>query len=469
MDAPDAPLDSHAAPGAVDARLRLVAKAAPPTPCVPREVVERMAAETFSTEEIRGAARRLVRHLLRGCPDCAITFGQVAGLPAVTGTPPLFHYEVPVDRGILRALRDGRNGDAGAVDHGKTFERELAAALLEEARKLRRDDPQTGLELLDEALREMPAAGAFCADGEAPGDDLACEIHAERANLLRLLGRHPEAEQAFQAALGAWQEGARSAEALLHLGDLYGSFLIARRRFAEADRLLARLVTFERRGDLAPAGKLALQRSHSAAYSGDPDKASRLACDALRLLGGSEGPEMLELRLAAAQHVAVLYVALNLFQDASDCAEAIRTQYHRHMGDNNRARFLWLDAQIYDGLGRRGLAEGLFRRAKAQFEQLGLPFQAALVGLDLGLRLVERGRAREARALIAKELIPTFRAVGVAREGLASLVLLERATEAAALDAALLKSVLRDLERAGQAQRPARREGDSEAEISDFD
>ena len=98
-----------------------------------------------------------------------------------------------------------------------------------------------------------------------------------------------------------------------------------------------------------------------------------------------------------------------------------------------------------------------------------MPFDAALVGLDLAVNLIDLRRSAEARALIAGELIPTFRSVGVAREGIASLVLLERATEAAALDAALLKGVLRDLERAGQQPGAARREADADAEASDFD
>ncbi len=469
MDAPDAPLDAETATGPAARRLRLVAKAAPSTPCVPHEVVERMAAGPLSVEEIRGAARRLVRHLLRGCRDCAIAFGQVAGLPAVSREAPLFYYETPVSRGIRGALLDLREGTLGTGEHtGKNLEREQASALIEEARKLRRNDPEEGLELLDEALLRMPPAGGFCDDGEEQGDNLACQIHTERANLLRLLGRYPEAEQAFQAALGAWQEGGGSTEALLHLGDLYGSFLLGRRRFAEADRLLAHLVAiFERRGHPTAAGKLALQRSLAAAYSGDPGKALPLVAEALRLLGGTESPELLELRLTAAQHLVALYVQLALFQDASDCADAIRAEYYRHMGDSDRAKFLFYDAQIYDGLGRRGVAEGLLRRVKAQFEQLGLPFQAAIVGLDLAVRLVERGRANEARKLLAKELIPTFRSIGVAREGLASLVLLERATEAAALDAAVLKSVLRDLERAGLEGEPERHESGEDDEVFD--
>ncbi len=112
MDAPDAPLDAETGPGPAFGRLRLVAKAASAiaaavaTPCVPREVVVRMAEGSISIEEIRGPARRLVCHLLRGCRDCAIAFGRVAGLPADSrGAVPLFHYDLPVDRGIRLYLQ----------------------------------------------------------------------------------------------------------------------------------------------------------------------------------------------------------------------------------------------------------------------------------------------------------------------------------------------------------------------------
>ena len=469
MNAPDSPPDSNAAPAA-DGR-QVEAPAALSAPCLPSRLVQalagRMAKGTLTAEEIRGSGRQLVRHLLRGCPDCAVAFGLGAGLPASTEPFPLFFYQAQVDRAIRLAMQAWRDGVVASAKprSEKAFERERAKALIAEAQKLRREDPQAGLELLDEALRRaQKAEPSFIEDDEHPAE-LACEIHTDRANLFRLLGRHLEAELAFQSALAAWSEELGDPDALLHLGDLYGSFLLARRRFAEADLLLGRLVaTFSARGDAAHAAKLAVKRTQAAHYANEPARAFRYSLEALALLRNTD---LLELRLNAIQHNIVLNLEAGNFQEASDCADSIRAQLQRHMGESDRAKFLWLDAQIYDGLRRRSLAGRLFLRAKAQFEKLGLPFQAALVGLDLAVRLVERGRSPEARALIGSELIPTFHAIGVAREGIASFVLLERATEAAALDAALLKSVLRDLERAGQNPGPKRREGDEDDEGSD--
>ncbi|HEV7670712.1 MAG TPA: hypothetical protein VGS22_19505 [Thermoanaerobaculia bacterium] len=197
-------------------------------------------------------------------------------------------------------------------------------------------------------------------------------------------------------------------------------------------------------------------------------RALQLVCETLRLLNGTKS---LELQLNAIQLSIAWNVELGNLQDASDCSEEIRAEYHRHMGASDWAKFLWYDARIYAGFRRHAIAERLLRRVKAQLEQLGLPFQAALVGLDLAVTLVHRRRPAEARALIVNELVPTFRSLGVAREGLASLVLLECATEAAALDAALLRNVLRDLERAGQEVGPKRRENgpaDVDDEAPDF-
>lgn len=473
MTAPDAPFDPHTASGRRSGETQRKGNQgtrALSTPCVSGTIAQRMAAGTLSSAELRCEGRSLVLHLLGGCPDCAVTFGLAAGLPEVTHKLHDFHYDVPVKRGLRRTMEDWRAAVAAGttLTTKESYERERAKALIAEARKLRRDDPEVAMELLDEALRRATMADSDFADGEAAAEGISCEIHTERANLFRLLGRYPEAEFAFQTALGCRQEGVGAAEQLLNLGDQYGSFLIDRRRFGEADGMLARLVVLlAQRGSVAQAGRLTIKRSLAAAYSGDPGRALHLAYEALRLLNGTD--ETLELRLNALQLSIAWNVELGNFQEASACSEAIRTEYHRHMGESDWAKFRWLDAQTYDGFGQRGLAERLFQRVKAQFEQLGLPFQAALVGLDLAMRLVERGRSGEARQLIAEELIPTFRSVGVAREGLASLVLLERATEAAALDAALLKSVLRDLERAGQGSGPARREDGTDDEASDFE
>lgn len=459
MDAPNTPHDVNAA----SRRLRALL-----TPCVSLASVEELATRKLPASEIRDVGHRFVRHLLRGCPTCAVTLGKVAGMREVVPVLPSFRYDFPVVSGIRNAMRTWRGEQTTADPRPlKSFEQERSAALLAEARELRRDNPRAAIGLLEEALRHKVLADASRVADESGLENLAVEIHTERGNIFRLLGQHPEAELAFQTALAAWEQASGSAEALLNLGDLYGSLLIDLRRFAEADLLFARLSSrFKDQGDAARAAKLTVLRTQAAIYANDLERALRYSLEAFRLLRDTD---LLEMRLNAAQHTIALNVQLGDFKEASDGADAIRAQYQRHMGAGDRAKFLWLDAQIYSGLRLHGVADGLFRRAKAQFEQIGLPFQAALVGLDLAVRLVETRRSSEARELITSELVYTFRSVGVAREGLASLILLERATEANVLDAALLKSVLRDLERAGQALGPKRSETDEGAEASDFE
>ncbi len=441
MDAPDAPFDLNARRGplardahAVGGRRQQTGE--PSTACVALVTVQRVAAGTLPAEEILDSGRRLVLHLLRGCADCATAFRLAAGLPAVGRQEPPDRYEVPVAAGIRNALRIWRERQGPETPRPvRALDRERAMALIAEARQLRGDEPEVALELLDEALA---LEGLAATSGST--DDLACEIQAERGNLFRLLGRHAQAERAFQAALAAWSATSENLDALLfHLGDLYGSFLVDRRRFADADGLSVRLVSrFRQGGELARAGKLTLKRSIATAYAGDSGRALHLAYEALVFLRGTES---LEHRLNAVQLIVAWNIQLGNVNEASECADLMRVQYQRHMGAIDRAKFLWLEARISDGIRRPTVADGLYRRAKAQFEQLGLPFQAALVGLDLAVRLVDGRRADEARELIATELVPTFRSIGIAREGLASLVLLERATEAATPEAALIHFV----------------------------
>src|SRR6185295_870556 len=408
MDAPDVPHDVNAASRGVRALL---------TPCVSLASVEELVTRKLPEGEKRDVGHRFVRHLLRGCPTCAATLGKVAGMREVVPVLPSFRYDFPLASGIRNAMRTWRGEQTTADPRPlKSFEQERSAALLAEARELRRDNPRAAIRLLEEALRRNVLADAGRMAGEAGGENLAVEIHTERGNIFRLLGQHPEAELAFQAALTAWEQASGCSEALLNLGDLYGSLLIDLRRFAEADLLFARLASsFRDQGDAARAGKLAVLRTQAANYANEPERALRYCLEAFALLRDTD---LLEMRLNAAQHTIVLNVQLGDFKEASDVADAIRAQYQRHMGVGDRAKFLWLDAQIYSGLRLHGVADGLFRRAKVQFEQIGLPFQAALVGLDLAVRLVETRRSSEARKLIETELVPTFRSVGVAREGL---------------------------------------------------
>ncbi len=94
----------------------------------------------------------------------------------------------------------------------------------------------------------------------------------------------------------------------------------------------------------------------------------------------------------------------------------------------NRLRLGWVEARVAAGLKEVREAERTFREVRGGFLGEGLLFPGSLVSLDLALLLLQEGRAVEIVEL-AGELILSFRALGVGREAVASLVLLRRAAE----------------------------------------
>src|SRR6185295_18298124 len=458
MDESDDPVDLgqtdvRAGDGRAAGSAARAARGRPSTSCPRRATIFALVAESISARRSRIVARRLVLHSLKGCLVCAQGVAESIGHPRFMAEPPPDRFDFFVARAIKSVLSWLHSTEGSPPARQVAADR--ARALLEEARNLLRSEPEEALELLD-------AARSFAREAQEP--ILEADVYVERANLHRLLGDHWRAETDFRAALALYPSRSECAEALLRLGDLYASFLIARRRFADADLLLDRLIrAFHERGDAARAGKLSLMRAIGAGYAGDPASALLWAS---RALANLRGTEVIALRLNAIQAAIAYNVQLGDFDEAMALSTAVRGEYRRHMDLAARNKFTWLDGQIHAGLGRLAMAERYFLAAKDGFEKLGLPFQAALVGLELAALLVERNRSREAQRLIAGELVPTFRSIGIAREGLASLVLLERAAESSAFEAAAIRSILREIERAGQAPEMHREADD---EVEDFD
>ncbi len=88
-----------------------------------------------------------------------------------------------------------------------------------------------------------------------------------------------------------------------------------------------------------------------------------------------------------------------------------------------RYRLFWLEAKVWDRLGSHAKAERLFHRALEGFEALQLPWEVALVGLDLAALLHLCGEFAELEK-IARSTYQQFRLLsGADRQTLAALSL----------------------------------------------
>ncbi|HSS51999.1 MAG TPA: hypothetical protein VLX28_23910, partial [Thermoanaerobaculia bacterium] len=99
----------------------------------------------------------------------------------------------------------------------------------------------------------------------------------------------------------------------------------------------------------------------------------------------------------------------------------------------------WVEGRISYGLRELESAEIAFRDAKLGFTEADMSFACGIAGLDLAITLLRQGRREEA-IREGLESVAMFRAVGVHREILGTVVLLEETFRAQAADLDLLEA-----------------------------
>jgi transcriptional regulator with XRE-family HTH domain len=92
----------------------------------------------------------------------------------------------------------------------------------------------------------------------------------------------------------------------------------------------------------------------------------------------------------------------------------------------DRVRVRWLEGRLAAGMGRRAEAEKAFLEVRDAFVARKMPYDTALVLLELAVLILEENRQKEVRDLAAW-VEPIFRAEGVHREALAALCLFHQA------------------------------------------
>lgn len=113
-------------------------------------------------------------------------------------------------------------------------------------------------------------------------------------------------------------------------------------------------------------------------------------------------------------------------------------------------RVLWLEGRVEAGLGRRQEAMTALDQVRGEFTALGIPYDTALVSLEMSVLLLEEGRTREVKE-IAGQMLWIFRAQGVSREALAALRLFHEAAERETATVEMTRRVLGYLEKARHA------------------
>ncbi len=423
----------------------------------------------------RAARQRLVTHLLRGCPHCSRLLAPgLAPLRAVPAAPQALApfapraqaalpdgdaadlYELPVARACAAAVRRMRApmpADPGrgappmpAADEQARRGPLRVEMLMAASWELRYSDAHEMVRLAElarfAAERLSPARY-----GQEETADLRARVWAELANAHRVAAELPEADRAMARAV-AWQHrGSGDPWLLVRIADLMASLLADQRRLTEAGDLLGMVHRFyHRNGERNLAGRALISRGIFAGYDNDSRAALALLAEGLESIDPYEDGQ-----LAAQAVQAIVWNLVNCgrFRQARIHLWRSRPLLARHGGSLHLLRLRWLEGRIHAGLRNFGRAEGELAAARLGFEAAGSPYNAALTSLDLAAVWLQQGKTKQVRQLV-EEMIAVFRALRIAREAVAALLILREACDRDAASLDQLRSVallLTELER----------------------
>jgi tetratricopeptide (TPR) repeat protein len=421
--------------------------------------------DRFARGELSGRpAAEVVRHLLQRCRDCAERLRPlVAPEPPVSGS----EYDDAISRAFarMRSRRpDSPVGNWRLVERGLDLLRSrgvngmadedfdelrgwpLMEALLTLSFEERYRDPRKMLEL---AFLARVAATGLDSGEHAPEviADHKARAWAELGNAYRVNDELSEAEDAMDAAEDLWRQGTGNPLLLARLADLRASLLNSQRLFSDACELLggAHRLYLEI-GDHHLAGRALVKQGIYMDYGGEPHEGMRLVRKGLEMLDRERDPALV---ISTTENLLELMVRCGEYGQARRVL--LESGLRLALADQplNLVKLRWVEGQILAGLGKLDRAEAAFEEARSRFLEHGQAYNAGIISLDLAAVWLERGKAAQVEEL-AKEMLATFRRLGIQREALRALDYLNKACERKRATPGLVRRVgqfLRELER----------------------
>jgi len=281
--------------------------------------------------------------------------------------------------------------------------------------------------------------------GEEVIEDLRARSWAHIGNARRIRSDLHGAEEAFQLAYGHLQSGTQEPlERALFL-DLRASLRKDQRKFGEAFSLLQRAVAlFLEIGQQHRAGKSLVSMSTVHEQEGHPEEGIPLLYQALELLDAEQEPRML---LCARHNLIFCLSETERFVEAQSLYRQTRELYREFPERWVQNRRKWVRGKIARGLGQTHHAEVLFLAARDGFIAEGVPYDTALVSLEIASLYAEQGRLAELKRL-AEEMLPIFTSRQIHREAMAAVAFFLHAAEAEQVSVGLVSSVADFLRRA---------------------
>jgi tetratricopeptide (TPR) repeat protein len=275
-------------------------------------------------------------------------------------------------------------------------------------------------------------------------EDLRARAWAYIANSCRIRSDLQGAEEAFSIAHVHLRKGTRDSLERAILLDLEASLRRDQRRFDDAFRLLRRAIAIFLQNDQGHrAGRSLIKLSTVHYYADDPEGGISLLYRAIELIDPEEDPRL----FLCARHNLIDYLAsCGRYLEAQKYYRAALPLYRAFPDALTQNRRKWVKGKIARGIGQPDQAEALFLEARDGFVCEGIPYDTALVSLDLAVLYAEQARTADLKRL-AGEMVPLFSSLYLRREALAALSYLKHAAKAESATVDLVSAVAAFLRR----------------------
>jgi tetratricopeptide (TPR) repeat protein len=458
-----------------------------------------MAKDHPTAQEFRGLLRsaselgrsesvRIVRHLLAGCQPC---FGslQAIGWPGerldrllhlpggqrdqvFDGAHPATHgYDyahaferteqsisefladpppptLPTEALVAELDRHPRGRQEDLIASEPSFaDPQFVRCLIERSHEARYEDPEMMLHWASLARIAAERAEPAIAGSVARLADLKARAWGQYGNALRVAGRLREAQEAMAVANGHLATGTRDPVLRARLCEQMASLHTFQRSFDDAISTLQQAEEIYRElGETHSLARTLVQEAIACLYAGEPESAVTLLNRAVPLIDQEEDPHLL---FAACHNIVRCYIDLDQPEQALSLLFDAQELFSEFKDSLLVLRAAWQQGQLLRDMGHLRAAESALLRARKGFMERDLAYEVAVVSLDLSAVYVKLGAVAELKQTVV-EILPIFRALGVDREALGSVLQLQKIADQEHQALELIRALTARLKRLGQ-------------------
>lgn len=347
----------------------------------------------------------------------------LAGLPDLeahvqAGRPEADRLAAEIDR---RLASEPNDAVLGSVDAETRFHSwPLSEALRSRSFDTGLDDPERAVALARVSVRVAELAARSETPVSPLDQDALTGAWAQLGNALRIASELHEAESALLRARSHRDAGTGDPLTHAQLLSMEASLARDRSRFREGIALCRKAARLYRRiGDLHGQGRMLIHEAGLHVDACDVETAIACLSRAAQRVDGASEPR---LALVGLHNLTSYLDQQGRYDEAWERLEEARRLARRLGHRLDLVRLRWLEGRIAAHRGDDGHAEVCWNEARGAFIELTVPFDAALVSLEMTDLLARQGRRSEIVRLV-EEMVPIFRSQSLHREAQAALKL----------------------------------------------